>query len=139
MGMLEPRRTKYRKQQKLRNHGFALRGNKINFGCFGLQAISLGQLTARQIEAARRVISRHVNREGMLWIRVFPDKPITKKPLEVRMGKGKGNVEYWVAQIKPGKILYELQGIDKDLAISAFRHASIKLPMKTQFVEKRII
>ncbi|MBK2125978.1 50S ribosomal protein L16 [Fangia hongkongensis] len=137
--MLQPKRTKFRKQQKLRNRGLALRGNKVSFGEFGLQSTSRGRLTARQIEAGRRAINRHVKRGGKVWIRVFPDKPITEKPLEVRMGKGKGNVEYWVAQIKPGKMLYEIQGVSEELARSAFARAAAKLPVSTTFVEKTVM
>lgn len=137
--MLQPKRTKFRKQQKLRNRGFASKGNKISFGDFGLKATSRGRLTARQIESGRRAISRHVRRDGRIWIRVFPDKPITEKPLEVRMGKGKGSVEYWVAPIKPGKIIYEIQGISSQLAKSAFARASAKLPITTIFVEKTVM
>ena len=137
--MLQPKRTKFRKQQKMRNRGLALRGNKVSFGEFGLQATSRGRITARQIEAARRAINRHVKRGGKVWIRIFPDKPITQKPLEVRMGKGKGNVEYWVAQIKPGKMLYEIQGVSEELARSAFERAAAKLPVATTFVEKTVM
>lgn len=137
--MLQPKQTKFRKQQKMRNRGLALRGNKVSFGQFGLQSTSRGRITSRQIESARRAISHHLKRNGKVWIRIFPDKPITKKPLEVRMGKGKGNVEYWIAQIKPGKILYELQGVSKELAKEAFERANAKLPVLTTFVEKRVI
>ena len=137
--MLQPKRTKFRKQQKLRNRGLALRGNKVSFGEFGLQATSRGRITARQIEAGRRAINRHVKRGGKVWIRIFPDKPITQKPLEVRMGKGKGNVEYWVAQIKPGKMLYEIQGVSEELARSAFQRAAAKLPVSTTFAEKTVM
>jgi large subunit ribosomal protein L16 len=118
--MLQPKRTKFRKQMKGRNRGLAQSGNKVSFGEFGLKATGRGRITARQIEAARRTITRTVKRGGKLWIRVFPDKPISKKPLEVRMGKGKGNVEYWVAQIQPGRMLYEIEGVDEDLAREAF-------------------
>lgn len=137
--MLQPKFTKYRKQQKLRNRGLALRGNKVSFGDFGLQAIGRGRLTARQIESGRRAINHYIRRSGKVWIRVFPDKPITQKPLEVRMGKGKGNVEYWVAQIKPGKIIYEVQGVDKEMAKSALARAGAKLPFSTACVQKRLI
>jgi large subunit ribosomal protein L16 len=137
--MLQPKRTKFRKQQKLRNRGLALRGNKVSFGEFGLQATSRGRLSARQIEAGRRAINRHIRRGGKVWIRVFPDKPITEKPLEVRMGKGKGNVEYWVAQIQPGKMLYELQGVPEDMARAAFARAAAKLPIATTFAEKMVM
>lgn len=121
--------------QKGRNKGLASATN-INFGLFGLKAVSRGYITSRQIEAARRVISRAMKRQGKIWIRIFPDKPITKKPLEVRMGKGKGNVEYWVAVIKPGRVLYEINGVNKNIAKEAFRLASSKLPVKTIFVDK---
>ncbi len=137
--MLQPKRTKFRKQQKMRNRGLAHRGNKVDFGDFGLQATSRGRISARQIEAGRRAINRHVKRGGKVWIRIFPDKPITEKPLEVRMGKGKGNVEYWVAQIKPGKMLYEIQGVSEQLAREAFKRAAAKLPVSTTFVEKTVM
>jgi large subunit ribosomal protein L16 len=137
--MLQPKRTKFRKQQKLRNQGLALRGNKVDFGEFGLQSTSRGRLTSRQIEAGRRAINRHIKRGGKVWIRVFPDKPVTQKPLEVRMGKGKGNLEYWVAQIKPGKVLYEIQGVSEELARSAFSRAAAKLPLLTTFVQKTVM
>ncbi len=136
--MLQPKRTKFRKQQKGRNRGLANTGSKVSFGEYGLKATARGRLTARQIEAARRTITRHVKRGGKVWIRVFPDKPISKKPLEVRMGKGKGNVEYWVAQIQPGRMLYEIEGIPEELAREAFSLAAAKLPMRTAFV-KRVI
>jgi large subunit ribosomal protein L16 len=135
--MLQPKRTKFRKQMKGRNRGLAKRGNTVSFGEYGLKAIGRGQLTARQIEAARRAMTRHVKRGGKIWIRVFPDKPITKKPLEVRQGKGKGNVEYWVAQIQPGRLLYEMAGVPEDIAREAFRLAAAKLPVATAFVEKQ--
>jgi large subunit ribosomal protein L16 len=131
--MLQPKRTKFRKQQKGRNRGKATVGNKVSFGDYGLKATTRGRLTARQIEAARRAITRHVKRGANIWIRVFPDKPITKKPLEVRQGKGKGNVEYWVAQVQPGRMLYEIQGVDEELAREAFRLAAAKLPVQTAF------
>ena len=134
--MLQPKRTKFRKQQKGRNRGLAQVGNKVSFGEFGLQATSRGFLTARQIESARRAITRHVKRGGKLWIRVFPDKPVTKKPVEVRMGKGKGNVEYWVAPVQPGRVIYEIQGVSEDVAREAFRRASAKLSVKTAFVAR---
>ncbi len=137
--MLQPKRTKFRKQQKGRNTGLALRGNKVSFGEYGLKATSRGRITARQIEAARRAITRHVRRGGKLWIRIFPDKPITKKPLEVRMGKGKGSVEYWVAEIKPGAMLYEIEGIPEDIAREAFRLAAAKLPVKTTFAVRTVM
>lgn len=134
--MLEPKSTVFRKQQKMRNRGMALRGNTVHFGEYGLQAITRGRLSSRQIESARRVINRYVRRDCKVWIRVFPDKPITKKPLEVRMGKGKGNVEYWVAQIKPGRILYEINSVTKEIANNAFKLAAAKLPIKTKLVIK---
>ncbi len=124
---------------KGRNRGLAQAGNKVSFGEFGLKAVGRGRITARQIEAARRTISRTVKRGGKLWIRVFPDKPISKKPLEVRMGKGKGNVEYWVAQIQPGLVLYEIEGVDEDLARQAFALAAAKLPLQTTFVKRVIL
>ncbi|MCR3755000.1 MAG: 50S ribosomal subunit protein L16 [Candidatus Westeberhardia cardiocondylae] len=134
--MLQPKRTKFRKMQKGRNRGLSVVGSDIVFGFFGLKAVTRGFLTSRQIESARRVISRAIKRQGKIWIRVFPDKPITKKPLEVRMGKGKGNVEYWVVLIRPGKILYELSGVSKELSRHAFKLASAKLSVKTVIVEK---
>jgi large subunit ribosomal protein L16 len=137
--MLQPKRTKFRKQQKGRNRGKALVGNKVRFGDFGLKATTRGRLTARQIEAARRAITRHVKRGANIWIRVFPDKPITKKPLEVRQGKGKGNVEYWVAQVQPGRMLYEIQGVDEALAREAFRLAAAKLPVRTAFSSRTVL
>ncbi len=137
--MLQPKRTKFRKQQKGRNRGKANVGNKVSFGDFGLKATTRGRLTARQIEAARRAITRHVKRGANIWIRVFPDKPITKKPLEVRQGKGKGNVEYWVAQVQPGRMLYEIQGVDEKLAREAFRLAAAKLPVQTAFSSRTIL
>ena len=137
--MLQPKRTKFRKQQKLRNKGLSAKGNRVSFGEYGLKAITRGRITSRQIEAARRAITRHVKRGGKLWIRVFPDKPISKKPLEVRMGKGKGSVEYWVAQIKPGAILYEIQGVSEQLAQEAFKLASAKLPVRTAFASRTVL
>ncbi len=137
--MLQPKRTKFRKQQKGRNRGLATRGNKVSFGEYGLQATGRGRLTARQIEAARRAMTRHIKRGGKIWIRVFPDKPISKKPLEVRMGKGKGNVEYWVAQIQPGRVLYEMEGVAEDVAREAFRLAAAKLPISTTFVTRTVL
>ena len=131
--MLQPKRTKYRKQQKGRNRGLAMSGNKVSFAEYGLKAVARGRITARQIEAARRAITRHVKRGAKVWIRIFPDKPISKKPLEVRQGKGKGNVEYWVAQIQPGRMLYEMQGVDEGVAREAFRRAAAKLPVRTAF------
>jgi large subunit ribosomal protein L16 len=135
--MLQPKRTKYRKQFKMRNRGLATRGNSVSFGEYGLKSVTRGQLTARQIEAARRAMTRYVKRGGKIWIRVFPDKPITKKPLEVRQGKGKGNVEYWVAQIQPGRMLYEIAGVTEDIAREAFRLAAAKLPVRTVFIERQ--
>jgi len=134
--MLLPKRTKFRKMHKGRNRGLATTGNKVSFGEFGLQATGRGRMTARQIEAARRTITRHMKRSGRVWIRVFPDKPITKKPLEVRMGKGKGSVEYWVMEIKPGQMLYELEGVSEELAREAFKLAAAKLPFKCKFVKR---
>lgn len=137
--MLQPTRTKFRKQHKGRNRGLAERGGKVSFGEFGLKATTRGRLTARQIEAARRAISRYVKRGGKVWIRVFPDKPISKKPLEVRMGSGKGNVEYWVALVQPGKVLYEMEGVPEEIAREAFRLAAAKLPIRTTVVERVVL
>ena len=137
--MLQPNRTKFRKQQKGRNRGLAMTANKVSFGEFGLKSTGRGRLTSRQIEAARRTITRHVKRGGKVWIRVFPDKPISKKPLEVRMGKGKGNVEYWVAQIQPGRMLYEIEGVSENLAREALGLAAAKLPMSTTFVKRTVM
>lgn len=137
--MLQPKRTKFRKQMKGRNRGLAQSGNKVSFGEYGLRAVDRGRITARQIEAARRAMTRYVKRGGKIWIRVFPDKPISKKPLEVRMGKGKGNVEYWVAQIQPGRMLYEMEGVDEAIAREAFRLAAAKLPLKTTFVTRTVM
>ena len=134
--MLQPKNTKFRKQQKGRNRGLAHRGSTICFGDFGLKATSSGRITARQIEAARRAITRYVKRGAKIWIRAFPDKPITKKPLEVRQGKGKGNVEYWASPIKPGKIIYEVAGVSEQDARRAFELAGAKLPMGTTFVKR---
>ena len=136
--MLQPKRTKYRKMFKGRNDGLSWSGAAVSFGEYGLKATSHGQLTARQVEAARRSISRYVKRGGKLWIRIFPDKPVTKKPIEVRMGAGKGNVEYWVAQIKPGCVLYEMEGVDEATAREAFRLASAKLSVTTTFVTRTV-
>ncbi|WP_058835377.1 50S ribosomal protein L16 [Luteimonas abyssi] len=136
--MLQPKRTKYRKMHKGRNDGLSWNGNAVSFGEFGLKATATGQLTARQIEAGRRTISRHVKRGGKMWIRVYPDKPITKKPIEVRMGSGKGNVEYWVAQIQPGRMIFEIEGIDEATAREAFRLAAAKLSVTTQFVTRTV-
>jgi large subunit ribosomal protein L16 len=137
--MLQPKRTKFRKQHKGRNRGLAERGSSVSFGEYGLKATGRGRLTARQIEAARRAMTRHIKRGGKIWIRVFPDKPITKKPLEVRQGKGKGNVEYWVAQIQPGRMLYEMAGVDSTVAREAFRLAAAKLPIPTTVVERQAV
>ncbi|MCF6262933.1 MAG: 50S ribosomal protein L16 [Xanthomonadales bacterium] len=137
--MLQPKRTKFRKTHKGRNRGMANRGNRVSFGEYGLKATTRGFITARQIEAARRAITRHVRRGGKLWIRVFPDKPITKKPVEVRMGKGKGNVEYWVAPIQPGRMLYEIQGVTEEVAREAFARAAAKLAVKTTFVTRSML
>lgn len=136
--MLQPKKTKYRKQFKGRNRGIATSGASVDFGEYGLKAAQRARITARQIEAARRSITRHIKRGGKLWIRLFPDKPITKKPLEVRQGKGKGPVEYWVALVQPGRVLFELEGVSEELAKEAFTLASAKLPIKTTFV-KRVI
>lgn len=136
--MLQPARTKYRKQQKGRNTGIATRGSKVSFGEFGLKAVERGRITARQIEAARRAMTRHIKRGGRIWIRIFPDKPISQKPAEVRMGKGKGNPEYYVAEIKPGKMLYEMDGVNEELAREAFRLAAAKLPVKTIFITRHL-
>ena len=137
--MLQPKRTKYRKVFKGRNEGLSWNANQVSFGEYGLKATITGRLTARQIEAARRTISRYVKRGGKMWIRVFPDKPITKKPIEVRMGSGKGNVEYWVAEIQPGKMLYEIEGIPEELARQAFTLAAAKLPLRTTFAKRTIM
>ncbi len=136
--MLQPNRTKYRKVQKGRNTGLAHRGSKVSFGEYGLKAVGRGRLTARQIEAARRAMTRHIKRGGRIWIRVFPDKPISKKPAEVRMGGGKGSPEYWVAEIQPGKVLYEMDGVSVELAREAFRLAAAKLPFPTVFVLRQV-
>ncbi|HYA58992.1 MAG TPA: 50S ribosomal protein L16 [Burkholderiaceae bacterium] len=136
--MLQPARRKYRKDHKGRNRGLATRGAKVSFGDFGLKATERGRLTARQIEAARRAITRHIKRGGRVWIRIFPDKPISQKPAEVRMGNGKGNPEYWVAQIQPGKVLYEMDGVDETIAREAFTLAAAKLPLKTVFVSRQL-
>lgn len=137
--MLQPKRTKFRKQHKGRNRGLAERGGKVSFGEYGLKAVGRGRLTARQIEAARRAMTRHVKRGGKIWIRVFPDKPITQKPLEVRQGKGKGSVEYWVALIQPGRVLYEMEGVTEEVAREAFQLAAAKLPIKTTFVSRTVL
>ncbi|GMQ89354.1 MAG: 50S ribosomal protein L16 [Gammaproteobacteria bacterium] len=137
--MLQPKRTKFRKQQKGRNRGLALSGSKVSFGEYALKSTTRGQLTARQIEAARRTITRKVKRGGKLWIRVFPDVPITKKPIEVRQGKGKGNVEYWVAKIQPGRVIYEIEGVSEEMAREAFKLAAAKLPVRTTFVTRTVM
>ncbi|HET7687912.1 MAG: 50S ribosomal protein L16 [Candidatus Macondimonas sp.] len=137
--MRQPKRTKYRKQQKGRNQGLAKGGERVSFGEFGLKAMERGRLTARQIESARRAMTRHVKRGGKVWIRIFPDVPVTKKPIEVRMGKGKGNVEYWVAKIQPGFVMYEMEGVTEEIAREAFKLASAKLPIKTAFVSRTVM
>ena len=137
--MLQPKRTKFRKMMTGHNRGLAQRGSKVSFGEYGLKAVGRGRLTARQIESARRALTRHVKRGGKIWIRVFPDKPITKKPLEVRMGKGKGSVEYWVCLIQPGKVLYEIEGVSEGLVREAFALAAAKLPIATSFVNLTVI
>ncbi len=136
--MLQPKRTKFRKQHKGRNRGLAQAGNKVSFGEYGLKAVARGRLTARQIESARRAMTRHIKRGGKIWIRIFPDTPITKKPIEVRMGKGKGNVEYWVAKVQPGTVLYEMEGVSEEIAREAFRRAAAKLPVQTSFVIRTV-
>lgn len=137
--MLQPKKTKFRKMQKGRNRGLAQTGNKVSFGEYGLKATGRGRITARQIEAARRTMTRRIKRGGKIWIRVFPDKPITEKPLEVRMGKGKGAVEYWVAEVQPGKMLYEMEGVAEDVARDAFTLAAAKLPVATTFVNRTVM
>jgi large subunit ribosomal protein L16 len=137
--MLQPKRTKFRKTQKGRNRGLAQSGNKVSFGEFGLKAVARGRITARQIEAARRAMTRHIKRGGKIWIRIFPDCPISTKPLEVRMGKGKGNVDYWVAKVQPGTVLYEMEGVSEDLAREAFKLAAAKLPIQTTFVSRTVM
>ena len=137
--MLQPKRTKFRKQFKGRNRGLATTGSKVSFGEYGLKAVERGRITARQIEAARRAMTRHIKRGGKIWIRVFPDVPVSKKPLEVRMGKGKGNVEYWVCKIQPGRVLYEMEGVNEGIAREAFRLAAAKIPFKTTFVSRQVM
>jgi len=137
--MLQPKRMKFRKMQKGRNRGLAERGSKVSFGEYALKATGRGRITARQIEAARRTMTRHIKRGRKIWIRIFPDKPITGKPLEVRQGKGKGNVEYWVAQIQPGRVLYEVEGVSEELAREAFALAAAKLPVQTTFVKRSVM
>jgi len=134
--MLQPKRTKYRKQFKGRVHGNAKGGSRLNFGNYGMKAVTPGRITARQIEAARRAITRHMKRAGKVWIRVFPDVPVTGKPAEVRMGKGKGSPEYWMCRIKPGRVMFELDGVDEDVAREAFALASAKLPVQTRFIQR---
>lgn len=137
--MLQPKRTKFRKQFKGKNRGLAQSGNKVSFGEFGLKAAERGRITARQIEAARRAMTRQVKRTGKIWIRVFPDVPISSKPLEVRMGKGKGNVDYWCSKVQPGTVLYEMEGVSEEMAREAFRLAANKLPIKTTFVTRAVM
>ena len=137
--MLQPKRTKYRKAQKGRIHGNAKGGASLNFGAYGLKAITPGRVTARQIEAARRTITRHMRRQGRIWIRIFPDIPVSTKPAEVRQGKGKGNVEYWVCQIQPGRVLYEIEGVSEKIAREAFRLAAAKLPFTTTFSIRQVM
>ncbi len=137
--MLQPKRTKFRKQRKGRNRGLATSGNKVCFGQYGLKCTTRGRITARQIEAGRRAINRRIRRGGKIWIRIFPDVPITQKPLEVRQGKGKGNVEYWVAKVQPGRVLYEMEGVPEAMAREAFRLAAAKLPVRTVFVNRTVM
>ncbi|EKD74510.1 MAG: 50S ribosomal protein L16 [uncultured bacterium] len=137
--MMQPKRTKYRKQFKGRNRGVATRGTLVNFGEFGLKALEHARITAREIEAARRALTRHIKRGGKVWIRIFPDKPITQKPLEVRQGSGKGNVEYWAAVVQPGKVLFEIEGISRELAKEALMLAAAKLSVSTRFVERTVM
>ena len=134
--MLQPKRTKFRKQHKGRIHGTAKGGSDINFGSFGLKAIEPDRVNARQIEAARRALTRHMKRQGRVWIRIFPDVPVTAKPIEVRMGKGKGSVDRWVAKIKPGRVLFEVDGVDEDVAMEALRLAAMKLSVKCRYVKR---
>ena len=134
--MLQPKKTKFRKAHKGRIHGLAKGGSDLNFGTYGLKAVEPERITSRQIEAARRAIQRHVKRSGRLWIRIFPDTPVTSKPAEVRMGKGKGSVDYWAAKVKPGRIMFEMEGVEEKLARSAFERAAAKLPIKTKFVKR---
>ena len=136
--MLSPKKTKFRKAHKGRIHGNAKGGNSLNFGSYGMKALQPNRITARQIEAARRAITRHIKRQGRVWIRVFPDVPVTKKPTEVRMGKGKGTVEFWACRIKPGRVMFELDGVSESLAKEAFELASAKLPIKTKFISRQI-
>jgi large subunit ribosomal protein L16 len=136
--MMQPKRTRFRKQFKGRNPGYANRGSTVAFGEYGLKATSRGRMTARELEAARRAVSRYVKRGGQIWIRVFPDVPVTQKPLEVRMGSGKGNVEFWIARVQPGKVLFEMEGVTEDIAREAFRLASAKLSVSTMFVKRQV-
>ncbi|PPR30503.1 MAG: 50S ribosomal protein L16 [Alphaproteobacteria bacterium MarineAlpha9_Bin2] len=136
--MLSPKKTKFRKAHKGRIHGNAKGGSSLNFGSYGMKALQPNRITARQIEAARRAITRHIKRQGRVWIRVFPDVPVTKKPVEVRMGKGKGSVEFWACRIKPGRVMFELDGVSESLAKEAFELASAKLPIKTKFISRQI-
>src|SRR5688500_5521741 len=137
--MMQPKRTKFRKQMKGRNRGLAQSGNKVSFGEYGLKAVGRGRVNARELESARRAMTRHIKRGGKVWIRVFTDVPVTKKPVEVRMGKGKGNVEFWVARIKPGTVLYEMEGVTEEIAREAFRLAAAKLSVKTAFVTRTVL
>jgi large subunit ribosomal protein L16 len=137
--VLQPKRTKFRKQFKGKNRGFAQNGNRVSFGEFGLKAAERGRVSARQIEAARRAMTRYIKRGGKIWIRLFPDVPISNKPLEVRMGKGKGNVEYWVAKVQPGSMMYEMEGVTEEIAREAFKLAAAKLPIKTVFVSRTVM
>jgi large subunit ribosomal protein L16 len=137
--MLQPKRTKYRKQQKGKNRGVAQNGDKVSFGQYGLKAIDRGRITSRQIEAARRAMTRHVRRGGKIWIRMFPDTPVTNKPIEVRMGKGKGGIEYWATKVQPGNVLYEMEGVSEPLAREAMRRAAQKLPVRCVFVNRQIM
>lgn len=137
--MMQPKRTKYRKQFKGRNRGIATRGTKVSYGEFAIKSLEHGNITARQLEAARRAMSRHIKRGGKVWIRVFPDKPITKKPLEVRQGSGKGSVEYWVAPVQPGRVMFEIEGVTEDLAREALGLAASKLPVKTLFIARTVM
>jgi large subunit ribosomal protein L16 len=137
--MMQPKRTKYRKQFKGRNRGIATRGTKVSFGQYGIKSLELGNITARQLEAARRAMMHHIKRGGKVWIRVFPDKPITKKPLEVRQGSGKGSVEYWVAAVQPGRVMFEIEGVTEDVAREALTLAASKLPVKTLFIERTVM
>ncbi|PID57975.1 MAG: 50S ribosomal protein L16 [Gammaproteobacteria bacterium] len=137
--MLQPKKTKFRKQHKGRNRGLATNGNEVSFGEYGLKCTTRGRVTARQIEAGRRAINRHIKRGGKVWIRIFPDVPVTSKPLEVRQGKGKGNVEYWAAKVQPGTVLFEMEGVSEQLAREAFTLAAAKLPVKTVFVTRTVM